>query len=276
MQVSVIIPTFNRCRLVVRAIQSVIDQRYPIHEIIVIDDGSTDHSAHAIKNQFPRVCVIQQENQGVSAARNTGISVATGDWVALLDSDDTWHKQKILRQVQLIATNPSFIACHTDEKWIRNGRHVNAMNKHAKPEGSIYEQCLPLCCVSPSSVLIKRLALVDEGMFDESLPVCEDYDLWLRLFCKNRILLAPEFLVVKYGGHDDQLSRKHWGMDRFRVTALEKILESGQLDPDQANLTHSMLDKKLGILVNGFRKRDNHSQAEYYQAKLDKWSVTAC
>jgi glycosyltransferase involved in cell wall biosynthesis len=271
MEISVVIPVFNRPELVARAINSVIEQSYRVMEVVVVDDGSTDKTAEQVEKNFPSASVIRQENRGVSSARNAGIAAATGDWIALLDSDDRWHRHKILRQVQALEKNPGFIACHTDESWIRNGRHANPMKKHAKPGGWIFDQCLPRCCVSPSSILLKKSVLTDEGMFDENLYACEDYDLWLRLFSKYPILLVPEKLVVKYGGHDDQLSRKFWGMDRFRVVALEKILIAGIPNSDHARHTRNTLIEKLGILINGFSKRGNHAEADFYQAKLDKW-----
>ena len=180
-RVSVVIPTFNRAKLVERAIESVLRQTRSADEIILVDDGSTDETTSNIVNKYTNeVLFLTQYNKGVSAARNFGIDRAAGDWIALLDSDDEWLPSKLERQVALIENHTDCLLCHTDEIWIRNGVRVNAMNKHKKSGGDIYQQCLPLCAISPSSVIFQKQLLDDVGNFDETLPACEDYDLWLR------------------------------------------------------------------------------------------------
>ncbi|NKB77891.1 MAG: glycosyltransferase [Gammaproteobacteria bacterium] len=269
---SVIIPTFNRSSVIGRAIDSVLSQSYLAHEVIVIDDGSSDDTHEILIRYGDSIRIVSQSNQGVSAARNAGIGISNGKWIALLDSDDEWMENKLEKQVEMLSSNPEFKICHTDEIWIRNGRRVNAMKKHAKPDGWIFNRCLPLCCVSPSSVLINREVLDHVGLFDESLPACEDYDLWLRIFSQYSALLVPENLIKKYGGHDDQLSRLYWGMDRFRVRSLIKILESGEIDEVQKAETRDVLVSKLAVLANGFRKRNKHTECDFYQSLLNNWS----
>ncbi len=273
MDISVVIPTFNRYELLGRAIRSVYAQKFPILEILVVDDGSTDHTSENLPQQFPGVRIICQHHKGVSAARNTGVLGARGDWIAFLDSDDEWHPEKLLKQAELLSARRGNSVCHTDEIWIRNGVRVNPMNKHAKPEGWIFERCLHLCCVSPSSVLLKKSILETAGMFDETLPACEDYDLWIRLFRDHPIELVREPLVIKYGGHADQLSKKYWGMDRFRIRSLVKLLESGFLSSEQTEQTRAVLLKKLSILINGMLKRGKMEEARAYQALQDKWKL---
>ena len=273
MEISVVIPTFNRCHTLGRAIQSVLEQKYPAKEILVVDDGSTDSTASFVKGSFSQVKLIRQQNLGVSAARNTGITESRTPWIALLDSDDQWKPDKLLKQVMLLDSNPDYRICHTDEVWIRNGKRVNAMKKHRKPSGWIFNNCLPLCCVSPSSVMLHRSVIENIGNFDETLPVCEDYDLWLRVFQQYPAALANQPLLVKFGGHPDQLSRKYWGMDRFRVQALIKILESSNLDPWQTESARAILVDKLRVLVNGFLKRGNIIGAEPYEQLLEMWAT---
>ena len=217
--ISVIIPVYNRCRLIDRAIKSVLGQTIPPDEIIVIDDGSTDGTDEVIKNSYPDVILLKQENRGVSCARNNGIKNAKGTWVALLDSDDEWLPVKLEKQLLALQENSSNKICHTDEIWIRNGVHVNPMKKHRKYGGNIYKYCLPLCVISPSSIIIHKEIFKDIGLFDENIPVCEDYDLWLRICSRYPVLYLQDKLIKKYGGHDDQLSRQYWGMDRFRIRA---------------------------------------------------------
>jgi len=219
---------------------------------------------------YPQVEVLEQANRGVSAARNLGIAKARGEWIALLDSDDVWLSTKLERQLAALAAAPAHRLCHTEEIWIRNGRRVNQMKKHAKSGGHIYRKCLPLCCISPSSVLIHRTLFDDVGGFDESLPACEDYDLWLRVTAREPVLFVDEPLIEKYGGHDDQLSRKHWGMDRFRIRALQKILSEEVLDASDEYETRSMLVRKLEILINGAKKRGTVSAIEQFIPELER------
>jgi glycosyltransferase involved in cell wall biosynthesis len=214
------------------------------HEIIVIDDGSTDNTCDMINDFFPNVKYLYQKNKGVSSARNEGIKIATGDWIAFLDSDDQWLPEKLEKQQRALNHNPDIKLCHTEEIWIRNGIRVNAMKKHTKKGGWIFQHCLPLCVISPSSAIIHRSVFDDVNLFDESLPACEDYDMWLRITVKYPVLFLEDPLIIKYGGHNDQLSRKHWGMDRFRIQALQKILDKNDLSPENHQAACEMLKKK--------------------------------
>ena len=158
--VSVIIPTFNRGHTIANAIQSVQEQSIKPLEIIVIDDGSTDNTGAIIKADFPEIKLYRQSNHGVSHARNRGIESASGEWIALLDSDDAWYPGKLDAQLNLLERNPETRLCHCDEHWIRNGRRVNQRLRHEKRGGNIYQHCLPLCAISPSAALIHNLSLI--------------------------------------------------------------------------------------------------------------------
>lgn len=269
MQISAIIPTYNRAHTLVRAINSVLEQSMAPAQVIVVDDGSTDDTASVLAKYGDQIEVVTQQNHGVSHARNRGIEAAKCAWIALLDSDDCWHRDKLLFQSQLLSTNDE-LACHTDEVWIRNGIRVNPMKKHAKPDGWIFFDCLALCCVSPSSVLLHQTIFEQVGLFDESLPACEDYDMWLRIFSHYSVCLHPEKLVKKFGGHDDQLSRKFPAMDRFRVTALEKLLQQESLPHAYQKAVMDTLAYKLNILIQGAQKRGKLSQASAYQQQLEE------
>ena len=267
MKISVIIPSWNRADRLAAALDSVRAQSIAPHEIIVVDDGSTDNTRERVTRHYPDVHYLYQQNKGVSSARNTGITAATGDWIALLDSDDRWEPFKLERQRQAIHAQPSHKLCHSDEIWVRNGKRVNPMKKHAKHGGKIFSQCLPLCVISPSAVMIQRDLFTDIGLFDESLPACEDYDLWLRICALYPVLYVDQPLIIKVGGHADQLSRRYWGMDRFRIQALEKILAAGVLnEQDHADALHVLLEK-LAIMIQGAERRDNRTLADRYRDK---------
>lgn len=266
MSISVVIPSYNRLHTLPQAIDSVLAQTLRADEIIVVDDGSTDGTAEFIQQQYPTITLITQQNAGVSHARNQGIRIASSDWIAFLDSDDTWFKHKLATQMQAIQEAPDYLLCHCDEHWIRNGKRVNPMHKHRKYGGWIFEHCLPLCAISPSAVLIHQQLFATVGGFDESLPACEDYDLWLRICSQYPVLYVDQALLEKTGGHEDQLSRKYWGMDRFRLQALAKLLRCGTLSQDHYTRALDTFNEKLNIVVNGSIKRDNHAQAEELQS----------
>ncbi len=252
--VSVIIPTYNREKSLERAIKSVLNQTYKDYELIIIDDGSTDNTDRILHKYEKNIRHFSILHAGVSAARNFGIKKSHGDWIALLDSDDYWLPEKLEKQMQYIQEHPEFKVAQVGEKWIRNGKFVNPMKKHQKYSGWIFEQCLPLCIVSPSAVIIQKTIFEEVGYFNESMPICEDYDLWLRIAKDHPIGLMDETLIVKTGGHDDQLSRQYWGMDRFRVDALERLLDE-DLKPWQRKLVIKEIVNKLEILYIGREKR---------------------
>ncbi|MEE9321250.1 MAG: glycosyltransferase [Granulosicoccus sp.] len=264
-RISVIIPTFNRRDHLVAAIDSVLNQTSPAHEIIVVDDGSTDGTADWLTANHPSILLLQQSNHGVSHARNKGIESASGDWVALLDSDDQWQPCKLERQLEALAAMPKAILCHTNEHWIRNGVKVNQKQRHQKHGGWIFEHCLPLCAISPSAAVIKRSLLLELGGFDESLPACEDYDLWLRITVRDPVLFIDQPLVIKHGGHDDQLSRQYWGMDRFRLRALAKLLRSDTASPLQHKQALSVFAEKYKVLQTGALKRNRYEHVRQMQ-----------
>ena len=272
MQVSVVIPSYNRLHTLERAITSVFAQTQPAFEVIVVDDASTDGTREWLQRHHPAVKVIHTgENRGVSHARNLGITASAGDWIALLDSDDEWLPAKLEQQARLVQASREAVLCHTDEIWIRNGVRVNPHNKHRKSGGHIFTNCLPLCAISPSSALIRRDLFDQIGLFDESLPACEDYDLWLRICARHPVLLLDEPLLIKYGGHDDQLSRKYWGMDRFRVEALQKIIKSGVLGELENRAATTTLVTKLQILADGAEKRGRRQDADRWRTLLRQY-----
>jgi hypothetical protein len=269
--VSVIITTYNRRTYLRPAVESVLAQDYPEKEVIVVDDGSddgTDDEARTLPVRY-----VWKENGGISSARNLGISLAKGEFIAFLDVDDLWQKGKLSTQMRMMEEAGTLIS-YTDEIWVRNGKRLNQGKKHRKHSGFIYDWCLPLCIISPSSAVVAKRVYDDVGLFDETLPACEDYDMWLRITCRYPVLFIAKQLIVKQGGHADQLSRRFEAMDRFRIASLVKILSSQVLTPEQRAATLRELKAKCTIYAEGAQKRGKHDEAADYAALVDSLTVS--
>lgn len=263
--VSVVIPTYNRAERVVVAVSSVLDQTFRDHEVLVVDDGSTDGTGEALNRFRGRIHVIRHErNRGVSAARNTGILAAGAPLIAFLDSDDRWLSEKLETQVRFFRDHPDAVACQTQEIWMRRGRRVNPAQRHLKPSGDIFKPSLVRCLVSPSAVMLRRSLLEEVGLFDEGLPVCEDYDLWLRIACRHPVHLIDEFLLVREAGHPDQLSASGPGMDRFRIQSLVRLIQSHVLTDAQTRDARKELRRKCRIYGEGCLKRGRAEEGRYF------------
>jgi len=269
--ISVIIPTHNRSHTIARALDSVMAQSVQPLEIIIIDDGSTDDTGELLKTHYPQVKLYRQSNHGVSHARNRGIESANGEWIAFLDSDDAWYPGKLEAQLRELERSPEVRLCHSDEHWIRNGKRINQRLRHAKRGGRIFQHCLPLCAISPSASLIHHTVFTDLGNFDENLPACEDYDFWLRFTAREPVAYCDAPLVIKHGGHQDQLSRKFMAMDRFRLIALEKILLSAELNKADEEATIQTLGEKFQVYSAGAMKRGRTAEIAALRTRYSHW-----
>jgi glycosyltransferase involved in cell wall biosynthesis len=272
--ISVVIPTFNRGWALREAVDSVLSQEYPEYELIVVSDGSTDDTAEILADYGDRIAVIRQENRGVSAARNRGVREAAGSLIAFLDSDDLWLPGKLETQAAFFQARPDALICQTEETWVRNGRRVNPKNRHKKPSGDIFLPSLELCLVSPSAVMMRRELFEVMGGFDESLPACEDYDLWLRIGCRYPVYLIDTPLIIKRGGHNDQLSRQP-SLDKYRIDSLKRLMESRQLSNQQLQAAQKVLVRKCSIYAAGCRKRQRVEEAAFYEALAAGWEKKA-
>ncbi len=258
--------------MVGEAIASVLSQKFADFELIVVDDGSTDGTAGELAGFGSTVRFISTPKRGVAAARNTGVRASGGRYLAFLDSDDLWKAGKLVRQTAFMEEHPQVQICQTEEIWVRNGVRVNPKLVHRKPSGDVFLRSLDLCLVSPSAVMMTRDLFERVGGFDESFPVCEDYDLWLRVSVQEPIPLIPVPLVIKRGGHADQLSRSMWGMDRYRVLALQKLLRGGLVDSRRAAVL-SVLRRKVAVLSNGARKRGKLRDAAKFEAMFAEFEL---
>ncbi len=269
---SVVIPVFNRKRFFKSCLDSVLNQTFEDFDVYVIDDGSTDGTITLMAEYINRgINYIRVKHGGVSYARNIGINLAKSEYIAFLDSDDKWDKRKLEITFNYINNYPEVFVFHTDEIWFKNGMELKQRKKHKKPSGYVYKNCLPLCCVGMSTSVVKKVLFDEVGLFDENLPACEDYDLWLRICSKYKIKLIPEPLTIKFGGRDDQLSSQP-GLDKYRIYSLEKILSSNILNAEKEKLTRKEIMRKCKIYANGAKKRGKLKEFNYYLGIINKYS----
>jgi glycosyltransferase involved in cell wall biosynthesis len=272
--ISVIIPTYNRKHLIGRAIASVRAQTYSDHELIVVDDASEDGTGEleCFSGTDASINVIRLPcHRGVAAARNIGVSQSAGTWICFLDSDDVWHKDKLQKQVAWHEAHKDFRIFQTREIWIRKGVRVNPPTTHAKIHGHQFTENLERCMITPSSVMLEKALFLESGGFNETLPACEDYDLWLRITSAYPVGLIDEPLLIRYGGHDDQLSSTIPILDRFRIRSILDILKSGKLSCEQGDFARQQLVKKTTILANGYNKRGKKDEHDFYQRLAEQY-----
>ena len=266
--VTVVIPTYNRAGYIERAVRSVTEQAYPSVELLIVDDGSSDDTRQVIDRLKNQVTIplryIYQENRGAASARNTGIQASGTELICFLDSDDRFLPEKISTQVNQLNSSGRLIS-HTRETWFRRGKHLNQKKKHQQRDGYLFQDCLRMCVVGMSTVMVRRELFDRFGLFDESLPCCEDYDYWLRVSTREMFQLVPEPLTIKDGGREDQLSVIYrTGMDRYRIQSIVNLLEQCSLSEVQYALAVAELERKCRIYGNGCLKHNREEEGRYY------------
>jgi len=276
--VSVIIPTYNRAEFLKIAIESVLNQTFKEFELLIIDDGSTDNTKDIVNsfNDEKIRYIHYTENQGPSYARNIGIKNSQSNFIAFLDSDDSWKKEKLEIQYKTMMENPEYLLSHTEEIWYKDGRILNPKKIHKKQHGDVFRQSLRLCAISMSTVMVRRKLFEIVGLFDEKLIVCEDYDMWLRVTARFPVFLIPEYLTIKQGGHKDQLSQRFVGMDKFRIYAIEKLINSGILSKEKLKMAIEELTRKCTIYGKGCIKHNKKEEGEYYLSLPEKYKKELC
>jgi glycosyltransferase involved in cell wall biosynthesis len=223
-KISVVIPAYNAAKFLTRAVASVQAQTVPPHEIIIVDDGSTDHTAECARSLGSRIHVIRQANGGPASARNHGICVAEGEWIALLDADDAWMPTKLERQIPF-ATNKEIGLIH-------------AQTEHDSPRDlpSIldFEAMWERNWLVTSSVLIRRTAWEAVGKFDEdrALISVEDYNLWLRLTHAGWKIATVAEPLVQYTPAPGSLSAQIERFAQAELANLARIADVLNLEPN--------------------------------------------
>lgn len=272
MLISCLIPTFNRATTLPRAVESVLVQDYRDIELIIIDDASTDETQNYLRElKDPRVQIIGLEvNGGVSRARNLGAQKAQGEWLAFLDSDDVWLPHKLTHQVEKAQNHPQWPLIHGEEIWVRRGVRVNPKKKHQKGEGDQFSRACELCVISPSATMMKASVFHELGGFREDFEVCEDYDLWLRYLARYEVGFVETPIIVKYGGHEDQLSNRYRAMDDWRVRSLLDLLEKVPLNNTRRKKVFEEICRKGQILLIGYDKHQRPEDCQRVQSMIER------
>ncbi|MDD4294806.1 MAG: glycosyltransferase family A protein [Candidatus Omnitrophica bacterium] len=273
---SIIIPAYNRQKYLKIAVESVLAQSFNDYELIIIDDASNDNTESYIKNistiHHSINYIKNPKNLGISKSRNVGLKNAKGEFICFLDSDDRFRHDKLQITYNYIKEKTDIKIFHTKELWFKNGQYLEPKVYHENPNGYIFKNTVKLCCISPSTAAIHKSIFSDIGIFDENLPVCEDYDLWLRITARYSVALIPLYLTIKQGGLPDQMSQKFSCMDKFRIYALEKILASNTLNPDNYKIAVNELIKKCEIYIKGASKHNNYSDLDKYTKIITKYT----
>ena len=264
--VSVIIPTHDRLKMLLEAIESVQAQTYVPTELIVVDDGSTDGTAELVRNQHG-VNLLQISHTGCpGAVRNAGMDIAKGDYLAFLDSDDLWMPGKLSAQMEILLACPDVPLVHCREIWIRDGKPVSQASQRHQREGQLFPDAVHKCVIGPSTVVLHRSILSAAGRFREDLEIAEDYELWLRVTALFQVAYCDQALVTKRAGHGDQLSERHGQIERFRIAALAPLVATRRWAEPKQSIAQRELARKCLIYAAGARKRGRDSEADRYEA----------
>lgn len=246
--VSIILPTYNRDWIISRAIESVLSQSYTNYELIIIDDGSTDNTLEVIEPYGNKVKYFYVENSGVAAARNKGISLSEGEFIAFIDSDDIWEVDKLEKQVLLFDNNPSYDLCYCGVNYYHNNALERDTLSHYGliKNGFVFSKLLKKPSIATSSVVIRAKILKNIGTFNENFKLFEDRDLWLRIALNHRIYFLPNILVKMHRFSDaNNLTNQESEMKIYYQILLKKLLTSKNLNIPDRLIIRGQLAKSL-------------------------------
>jgi glycosyltransferase involved in cell wall biosynthesis len=293
--VTVVVPTCNRKESVTQALHSVLSQTYRDFEIVVVDDGSTDGTAAHVLRTFGaearavelvarrnpaaltpfyhkfaslgvQVRYQYHLNRGLGAARNRGIRHARGSYIAFLEAEDLWEPAHLRSQIDFLETHRGACVSRVGEHPAKEGPRPRRARRGETVSGNVFAQALEQAPAGISCAVVHRSCFAECGEFDENMPSCEDYDLWLRLAARFPIYFVDGPEVTRRAPRPDG-SQHAWTSDRFRVYSLEKSFQSGQLDPEQRFLVSQALVRRCERLVEGYRRQKSEERANFYERK---------
>lgn len=253
--VSVIIPVYNRDYSLRDAVESVLIQTYKPSEIIIIDDGSFFQAKDILKNYKNNIKIIRHEkNKGVSASRNTGILASSSKYIAFLDSDDIFLPEKLELQINFMKEN-NYQISHTNEFWYKKDRFINQNKKSKRYGGKILDKILDKCRVSPSSLIVERKVFEKSGLFDETLDVCEDYEISLRFALHYEIGYLDKNLIIKRAIEENSLSAAINHIEHIRYNILKNFYKKyeDRFNREEKEALLCELQRKNSIIKENFR-----------------------
>ncbi len=261
--ISAIIPVYNRPEQIREAIESVLNQTWRPLELIIGDDGSTDHTKTVIEEVLSTTdanlmdCeVLELSHTGMpGAVRNRCAEKAKGEILAFLDSDDLWLPEKLEKQYSLHREHPGLMISHTREEWNRAGRIISQSKLRHNRKGDMFADSLKKCIIGPSTVMIRADYYHSTGGFREDLEIAEDYEFWLRITAEQKVAYLDEPLTVKRAGHEGQLSEKYGHIEMFRIQGLKQLVDSEYFKEPQASLAAEELAGKCRVYSKGCLKR---------------------
>jgi GT2 family glycosyltransferase len=269
--VSVVIPAYNAAGVVADCLNSVLEQSYKDFEIILVNDGSPDTEAleSALTPFESRVNYLKQPNRGPSGARNAGILQARGEYVAFLDSDDTWFPDHLAEQMAMLLNDPSIDLVYADSVLVMDGVRVgHAFGLEPQHPPVTFERLLTEeCTVGTSSTVALRQALIDGGLFDESFRCCEDFDLWIRIAFSGARMDYHSGLHVRHNLSGESLSGNHYAMKRARIKVYQKAASTLPVSAAQRELIRSLVAKAEAECDTDLAKQFLH--AGQYQRALE-------
>jgi len=240
-RVSIIIPTYNTAGLIAGCLDSVFQQTFRDFEVIVVNDGSPDtvELEQVLRPYQPKIVYIRQENKRAAGARNTAIHRARGEFLAFLDSDDSWLPNHLASQMDLFAQRPELDLVYSDAMVISDNASPMSFMKKCPSEGEPSFEALVVerCQIPISTVVVRKTALTKAGLFDETLARCDDYDMWLRAaFFGARMAYGQLPQARLYAGRPDSLGLSRSKMAEAYWKILENAAKALPLNPEQLTL----------------------------------------
>lgn len=268
--VSVIIPVYNDVDTLPRALDSVLAQTRAADEIVVIDDGSTDHTPDIMQLRYPRVHYYYREHRGIGAALNTGIRKSRGNWIAFLDAGNEWLPDKLEQQLGHAQHDRGCRMVYGAERTIDEGGQTSFADTATGPQGMIFDHCLTRSAISLSTAMIHRSTLERLGGFDESPSVCSEYDLWLRLCSSYPVACIDAVVANNFDKTGSGKPGPGANVLLQHVRSLVNIIDSGTLTAPQETIAREVLTEKCSAIIADATRHKRWHELAYHQSIIDR------
>jgi glycosyltransferase involved in cell wall biosynthesis len=261
--ISVVIPLYNAEKYIGDTLESVLAQTYSTFEIIVVNNSSTDSSLDIVK-KYSDVKVISQENQGPSVARNKGVALSKGDFIAFLDADDLWVPDKLKIQMEYFNNNPQVGLVYSKYTSVRNGKILRTRPQNGY-SGWIFTKLLYKSIIQTSTVMVKRECLDAVGPYDESFSLGDEYDMFLRIAKKFQCGFVDKGLI-RYRIHDNNTSKNVFLFDKENLGVYKKIYNNfTDLDGKQKRILRKRIARYSMKVAEGLNSQGKLEESKKYQ-----------